>query len=56
MLELLLVMLFGAFVSGPVMWENLPTCDFREPIKARCREVRGQWGGAVDGRIVMPTD
>ena len=50
----LFLLLFGAMISAPVMWENLPTCDYREPIVKRCREVRGQWGGTVDGRIVMP--
>jgi hypothetical protein len=51
MIEMFIALLFGAFVSGPFMWENLPTCDMTKPITAKCREVRGQWGGTVDGRV-----
>lgn len=51
MIEMFIALMIGAFASGPGMWENLPTCDFRAPITTRCREVRGQWGGTVDGRI-----
>jgi hypothetical protein len=51
MIELLLALMIGAFVSGPFIWENLPTCDMRKPIERKCREVRGQWGGTVDGAI-----
>lgn len=32
---------------------NLPTCDMREPIHEKCREVKGVWGGTVDGRVWM---
>lgn len=44
-------LIFGSLVTGPGMWENLPTCNMDAPIVERCREVRGQWGGTVDGRI-----
>ena len=46
----LILMLIGGTGLG-VFWENLPTCDMTKPITVRCREVRGQWGGTVDGRI-----
>jgi hypothetical protein len=46
------VLALGAMVSAPWMPENLSTCDMtQQPIVKRCREVRGQWGGLVDGRI-----
>lgn len=51
LIELFIALLIGAFATGPVMWENLPTCDMRKPIERKCREVRGQWGGRVDGAI-----
>lgn len=51
MIELFALLLAGLFVTGPGIWENLPTCDLRAPILHRCREVRGVWGGTVDGRV-----
>jgi hypothetical protein len=57
MIEMLLALLFGAFVTGPFLWENLPTCHLEDPNKppvVRCREVHGVFGGTVDGRIHDP--
>lgn len=51
MIEAFVALLLTCFVAGPVMWESLPTCDMTRPIVKRCREVRGQWSGEVDGRI-----
>lgn len=54
-IEILMVLFAAAaFSTGPVMWENLPTCHLEDPAvkpPVKCREVRGQWGGTVDGRI-----
>ena len=54
-LDLLLAFFVACFATGPVLWENLPTCDMNAPIHERCREVRHQWGGTVDGRIHDPS-
>jgi len=54
-IELLVTLLLGAVATGPVLWTNYPTCDFRTaPLVTPCREVRGQWNGTVDGRVWPP--
>ena len=50
----MLLLFLACFLTGPGFYENLPTCDFRAPLVERCREVRGQWGGEVGGRVREP--
>jgi hypothetical protein len=49
----LLELMLACFLVG-AFWDNLPTCNLREPVFTRCREVRGVFGGVIDARIHEP--